>query len=82
MKKPIENTTNPTVTRRGILNMQVCVPSSWNNDRITQFANANNPCGTRAGWFIRKKGSPYLSGDPERCPCESRANFVHVMLDA
>lgn len=70
------------VTKTGALDMQVCVPADWTDQEITAFANANNPCGTTHGWQIRKEGSEHLAGDPERQPCASRTDFVHVMLDA
>lgn len=70
-----------TVTKFGILDMQVCVPSDWNDDRVREFAENEYPSGTN-GWTIRRAGDPFLRGDPERCPCEKLAGHVHVMLDA
>jgi len=70
------------VTRTGGLNMQVCVPATWNDEQIIGFAESNNPCGTTHGWGIRREGSASLAGMPERNPCSSRDGYVHVMLDA
>lgn len=70
------------VTKIGILDMQVCVPKGWSNRRVLAFAEAHNPCGTSAGWGIRKKGSRFLAGCPARVPCEDHEGFVHIMLDA
>lgn len=70
------------ITRRGALDMQVCVPAEWTDEQVLAFANDGNPCGTTNGWFIRKEGDEALAGCPERNPCESRANHVHIMLDA
>jgi hypothetical protein len=70
------------VTRRGALDMQVCVPVDWTDDVVKEFADRENPCGTSNGWFIRKEGDKALAGDHERVPCESRSGFVHIMLDA
>lgn len=70
------------VTRRGALNMQVCVPAEWGDAEILAFAERLNPCGTEHGWSIRKSGDTALKGDPERQPCTSRSGHVHVMLDA
>ena len=53
------------VTRRGALDMQVCVPADWTDAQVIAFAEQSNPCGTRGGWQIRKEGDPDLSGDPE-----------------
>jgi len=75
----------PEVTRCGVLDMQVCVPSSWSDLRVKRFADRANPCGTEHGWCIRKEGSPLLRGDKERTPCndiQNRSKFVHIMLDA
>lgn len=70
------------VTRRGALDMQVCVPADWGDDAVKAFADQENLCGTADGWAIRKEGDPALNGDPERAACQSRPGFVHVMLDA
>lgn len=70
------STVSPEVTRRGILDMQVCVPEGWQDDEIISFAEMSNPCGTTNGWQIRK------SGCTERVACSVRVGFVHVMLDA
>lgn len=70
------------VTRRGLLDMQVCVPKEWGDNKIIDFAEHENQCGTSNGWSIRREGSEYLSGSPERAQCEERSDFIHVMLDA
>jgi len=70
------------VTQRNPLDMQVCVPSYWNDEQVEEFAERENPCGTRAGWAVRKQGSRYLRGDSERVQCNDREGFVHIMLDA
>lgn len=72
----------PEVTKRGALDMQVCVPSTWTNEQVKTFADRENLCGTQFGWTIRKKGDPLLRDDPERQPCKQRDGFVHIMLDA
>lgn len=75
-------TAQAEVTRRGALDMQVCVPTDWTDDQVKAFADSENPCGTESGWFIRKAGDPALAGSPERNPCTSRAGCVHITLDA
>jgi len=69
------------VTRRGVLDMQVCVPVDWSDKQVKEFAQ-KEMCGTDAGWCIRKEGSKLLNGDAERTTCEDRSGFVHIMLDA
>lgn len=70
------------VTRMGLLDMQVCVPSAWSAKQAKVFADEQNPCGTEHGWLVRKAGDPLLAGQPARRECESRAGHVHIMLDA
>jgi hypothetical protein len=69
------------VTRRGVLDCQVCVPKDWTDEQAVDFANQENPSGLMAGWFIRKKGDKLLKGDPERSQCEEYKDRIHIMLD-
>lgn len=71
-----------TVTRRGALDMQVCVPTDWTDDQVITFAESEYPCGTENGWFIRRVGDDALAGCPERQPCSMESGHVHIMLDA
>jgi hypothetical protein len=70
------------VTRVGVLDMQVCVPSTYTDEEVLSFANRQNPAGTEHGWHIRREGDKALAGCAERVSCEGRAGFVHIMLDA
>ena len=72
----------PQVTKRGALDMQVCVPAEWTDEQAKSFADRENLCGTELGWVIRRQGDKALAGDPERQPCSTRAGYVHIMLDA
>jgi hypothetical protein len=72
----------PEVTRRGSLDMQVCVPNKWSDEQVKEFADLNNMCGTTSGWQVRKEGHKLLAGDLERQSCKDRKEFVHIMLDA
>lgn len=71
----------PSVSRAGLLSMQVCVPREWTDDQVTRFANKENPTGIDCGWVIRKEGDPLLDGSPERVQCAECASNVHIMLD-
>lgn len=71
-----------SVSKRGALDMQVCVPAEWNDEQVLAFAEGENPCGTEHGWAIRKQGDPMLRGAAERVQCESLPGNVHIMLDA
>lgn len=70
------------VVRKGLLDMQVCVPKTWTDDQIVVFAESENPSGTDDGWVIRKEGSELLAGAPERVECESDKECCHITLDA
>lgn len=71
----------PTVSKYGILSMQVCVPKTFTDQEILSFAEKEFPAGTSAGWSIRREGSKLLQGAPERNQCEELPNHVHIMLD-
>ena len=70
------------ITRRGVLDMQVCIPAGWTDDKVLAFAANANPCGTENGWFIRREGDKALAGCHERVKCGERPGYVHIMLDA
>ena len=72
----------PEVTKRGALDMQVCIPSNWINERVKSFADKENLCGTQYGWRVRKQGDKLLAGKNERVKCSRRKGSVHIMLDA
>ena len=73
---------NGQVTRRGALDMQVCVPKEWTDGQVKEFADRENPCGTDNGWFIQRVGDKALGADPERNQCSSLSTHVHIVLDA
>lgn len=70
------------VTRKGGLDMQVCVPADWTDAQALEFAEQQYPCGTQHGWQIRRQGDPHLRGAPERAPCHSKPDHIHITLDA
>ena len=71
-----------TLNRAGLIDCQVCVPESWDDEQVIYFTEFAYPCGTENGWQIRKAGNKGLGGDPERQPCEKRKGYVHIILDA
>ncbi len=70
------------ITQRGALTCQACIPRGWLDEQAKAFVDKENLCGTTHGWQLRKEGSPYLAGAPERQPCSTLPDFVHVMFDA
>lgn len=71
-----------TVTKMGLLSMQVCVPKGWTDEQAVAFAEREYPCGTTNGWFVRKQGDRRLAGANERVQCKGLATHIHIMLDA
>ncbi len=71
-----------SVTHRGFLDMQVCIPKEWDDYKVVKFAEKENPCGTTCGWVIRREGDEELAGSPERAQCMRTPGNVHIMLNA
>lgn len=71
----------PTVVRYTGLAMQVCVPKTFTDKQVVEFAEKSHPNLSGKKWNIRREGSEYLAGDPERVTCEELPNHVHIMLD-
>lgn len=71
----------PEITKTSLLSMQVCVPESWPDEQVEEYANTSNPAGTTQGWVMRHDGDPALAGCDERVPCSEREGCVHIMLD-
>lgn len=67
------------VIRRGILDMQVCVPTGWSDEQIVEFATAAH-AELGDGWKIRDEPE-LLAGCPVRNPCSQRCGNVHITLD-
>lgn len=44
------NDDGATVTKVGVLSMQICVPIDWTDDQAQSFANREVKCGTEHGW--------------------------------
>lgn len=74
--------TKPEVVRLYSFSIQVCVPKEYSDEQIVDFAEREYPCGTEAGWHIRRQGDPLLQGADERVVCQQNPEKVHVMLDA
>lgn len=71
-----------TVTQLHVLSMQICIPKDWTDEQAKQFADTQNPCGTRNGWFVCKDGDDILQGDSERVDCLKEPDHVHLVLVA
>jgi hypothetical protein len=86
------NHSRPVIMQVGLLSLQVCIPDDWTDEQIISFAEKEYPCGTTAGWQIRRQSEcdKILENNPslpkeellERVTCADRPNFVHVVLDA
>lgn len=71
----------PNIVRRGIFDMQICVPSEYTDEQVIAAAESLNPSGTRCGWNIRKQGHEALCGSDERVDCTKYSGNVHIMLE-
>lgn len=72
----------PTVVQYTGFAMQVCVPKTFTDEQVVEFAEKSHPkfFDTKS-WSIRREGSELLAGDPERVTCDELPNHVHIMLD-
>lgn len=50
--------------------LQVCVPSHWSDLQALEFAEDEEPCGTRSGWKVRG----------ERIACLDGGGMVHLVV--
>lgn len=82
MNDTLKGITIGIVTKRGMLDMQVCVPGDWTDEQVVAFAESDNRCGTEYGWHIRRQGDEALLGKDERVTCSDNKDRVHIMLDA
>ena len=70
----------PLVLKSALVDMQVCVPESFTDKEVIEFANRENSSGTQDGWSIRSPDDPAQNGDPIRVDCRGRSGYVHIML--
>lgn len=71
---------NAMVTRKGLLDMQVCVPRDWTDEQAEEFANQQNPTGIESKWRMKHEDDETLSGCAERVQCAECDSHVHIML--
>jgi len=64
------------ILREGVLSIQVCVPSKWDDAKVKDFADGAYLCGTTGGWFVTK-----VEGYARRVPCSQCADRVHIVLN-
>jgi hypothetical protein len=70
----------PVVTKMGLVDMQVCVPTDYSDEQAEQFANVERPTGLDHGWKLREADDPAQAGAPIRVKCRDRDGYVHIML--
>ena len=58
---------------RNVLVMEIIVPDDWDDDRIIQYAENQNPSGVSEGWQISEKipyrGQVKVTLDVYHCGC-------------
>jgi len=67
---------DPEIIRCSVFALQVCVPATWTDEEIEEFAEQEHPAGAFDGWHIQRDG-PY----PERVSCNDREGFIHVVVE-
>lgn len=70
----------PMVTRRGLCDLQVCVPANWSDAQVEEFANSDTPTGLESHWRLRAADDKYQRGAPIRVQCAECVGNVHIML--
>jgi len=73
----------PQVTRMALCSLQVCVPKTFTDAQVEEFANTEHPTGISSQWQMRHTGDASLNGAPERAQCDfpGREDCCHIMLD-
>lgn len=61
------------IIRLGIFQVQVCVPKDWEDKKIIDFVEKQNPSGTVSGWQIEEKDDKFVN-------CSDKENFKHCVL--
>lgn len=65
----------PEVIRQGLLFVQVCVPVSFTDSQVEEFANKASPTGIRSEWRIDR------SQERVRAACFDRDGCCHLVLN-
>ncbi len=69
------------VLHNGFLQVVVCVPRSWDDARIEDWVNSENPAGTTHGWIVCTEDIELSDGTtPPRFDCPDDPNRIHVFL--
>lgn len=70
----------PMVLKRGLCDLQVCVPKEYTDEQAEEFANKDCPTGIDSKWKLRAADDPHQLGDPIRVVCQARQEYVRIML--
>jgi len=65
------------IIRSGILSIQLCVPKEWTDAQVIALAEKEDPCGTFAGWQVRKSSKKC---GPERVQCKESGEMIHIVV--
>lgn len=69
--------------RFGLLYQQVCVPETWDEEKVLDEANRQRPSGTSNGWVKIATQADFDevgSSDRARVTCDEHPGKVHVVL--
>lgn len=69
------------VIQQTVFSIQVCVPATATDEEVLLAAEVAVPCGTRAGWSIRRATEDDADYQ-ERVPCAEHEDRCHLVLEA
>lgn len=68
----------PEIIRETLMSLQLCIPDTWSDEHIEEFANTAKHVGGEWRWRIRQEAS---GSDPARNPCAAQPGHVHLIVD-
>ena len=81
------NQDKPCILKQTVEAIQICIPDSWTDAEIVTYCDAMSlgmsyEFGYKSlHWTLCHDGHPLLNGLPERCSCDSKENYNHVVLE-
>lgn len=64
----------PEIIAVGIVSMRVCVPKTFTDKKVEDFANTESPTGISSNWQIDRNQVNV------RCRCDEREGYEHLVL--
>jgi hypothetical protein len=70
----------PVTIRSTLCNLQVCVPKTFSDELIEEFANRDQPTGIANKWKVITNKNLDGSDAPRYAQCERFGDCMHVVL--